>query len=94
MIPVEPVLHEGGKLIKFAEHQPEYVTLPASVDAHGTVMTEWELTAEELDKLCRGGRLRLWIMYTKVNHPTTPEPLTPVMIEVVQGEHDGTVRES
>lgn len=82
MIPVTPVvLHENATLIVFAKDQPSYVQLPASVDGDGTVMTEWELTAEELAILLRGGRIRLWVLYTGV---AKGEPLTPLGIEAVE----------
>lgn len=80
MTPVEPQLHENAKLVIIAKDQPEYIPLPASVDNNGVVMTEWEPTAEELQKLFTGGRIRLWI-YT-YNHP-----LQPVMLDVVGGSN-------
>ena len=79
MIPVEPSLHEGADLIHIAEEQDEYTTLPASVDADGLVMTEWELTEEELMTLTCGGRIRLWIH-------TFGNPLQPVRLETVAPE--------
>ena len=79
MTPVEPTLHEGAKLVMFAKDQPEYLPLPASVDASGCVMTEWEPTAEELDRLLCGGRVRLWIY-------TFGHRLQPVMLDVVDPE--------
>jgi len=80
MTPVEPtVLHEGARLVVFAKDQPEYLPLPASVDASGLVMTEWEPTADELDALLSGGRIRIWL-YT-FNHP-----LQPIQVEVAPPE--------
>jgi len=76
MIPVEPPLHEGADLIQIAEEQDEYMTLPASVDAEGLVMTEWQLTEEELTTLMCGGHIRLWVH-------TFGNPLQPVRIEAV-----------
>lgn len=88
MIPVKPTLHDGAKLVVFAKDQPEYIPLPASIDSSGLVMTEWEPTAEELDKLFTGGRIRLWIH-------TFGNPLQPVRIEVTHPECDfGEARES
>jgi hypothetical protein len=80
MQPVEPALHEGAKLVVFAKDQPQYISLPASVDAGGCVMTEWELTEVELDRLLCGGRIRLWVH-------TFHHPLQPVMLEVVDPEY-------
>ncbi len=74
---VELLKYNG--LIVIAKDQPEYNPLPASVDGNGCVMTEWELTAEELHQLFTGGRIRLWIH-------TFNTPLQPLSIEVVGGE--------
>lgn len=76
MTPVEPTLHDGAQLVIFAKDQPEYDPLPASVDARGVVMTEWEPTAEELDRLLSGGRIRLWVH-------TFRQPLQPLSIDVI-----------
>ncbi len=78
MIPVMPAApHEGGILIIFAKDQPQYMPLPASVDRQGLVMTEWEVTAEELARVLAGGRVRLWIY-------SFGHPLQPVQLEVVE----------
>jgi hypothetical protein len=79
VIPVEPKVHDGATLVKIAESQDEYTTLPALVDKEGVVMTEWELTAEELLCLRCGGRIRLWIH-------TFNNPLQPVNLEAVPPE--------
>lgn len=60
MTPVEPPLFDGARSVVIAKDQPQYEPVPASVDAQGLVLTEWEPTAEELDALLQGGRLRLW----------------------------------
>jgi hypothetical protein len=77
MTPVEPTLHHGAKLVVFAKDQPQYIPLPASVDSDGIVMTEWEPTAEELEMLLSGGRIRLWIY-------TFGQALQPVKVEVTK----------
>jgi len=77
MKPITPALHQNGRLVVFAKDQPEYDPLPASVDAEGLVMTEWELTAEELATIVNGGRIRLWVY-------TFNRALQPVMLEVVE----------
>jgi hypothetical protein len=82
MRPVTPTLHDGAVAITFAKDQPQYQQLPASVDAEGTVMTEWELSAEDLSKLLNGGRLRLWVCFTGVVQDP-PVPLTPLAIEAI-----------
>lgn len=82
MIPVQPkALHAGAMLMVFAKDQPQYIPLPASVDNEGTVMTEWEPTAEELELLFKGGRVRLWLNHTQVE---LGRPLTPITLEVVE----------
>jgi len=79
MTPVEPQRYGGAQLVIFAKDQPEYVPLPAMVSADGVVMTEWEPTADELERLLQGGRLRLWVH-------TFGHPLQPVALEVVEPE--------
>lgn len=79
MTPVEPTIADGATFVVFAKDQPQYLPLPASVDAHGVVMTEWEPTAEELERLFLGGRVRLWIH-------TFHQPLQPVRLEVPELE--------
>jgi hypothetical protein len=90
MTPVEPSLHEGGFLIVFAKDQPQYQPLPASVDLQGTVMTEWEPTAEELQALLTGGRIRLWVLHAFGAHTCpscrheVPHLLSPSRLEVIE----------
>lgn len=80
MTPVAPIAaHEGGTLVIFAKDQPQYAPLPASVSPDGLVMTEWEPTAEELERLFVGGRLRIWLH-------TYGHPLQPINVEVTEPE--------
>jgi len=81
MKPVEPTVHENATLVIFAKDQPPYIPLPASVDANGLVMTEWELSEEEANLLFMGGRIRLWIHGTEVQNG---RPLTPVSLHVIE----------
>lgn len=74
---VMPAPHQNARLVIFAKDQPEYEPLPASLDATGLVMTEWEFSAEDLARVLEGGRIRLWLH-------TNNRPLQPVMIEVVE----------
>ena len=83
MNPVEPKLHPGGQLMIFAKDQEPYTPLPASVDSVGSVITEWEFTAEELQQIMTGGRIRLYILFTSVHNGV---PLSPIKIEVVEPE--------
>ena len=77
--PVEPALAPGFDVVRFAEHQPEYVTLPALVsrDEQRGVVTEWELTLDERGALFAGGRIRITIL-------TFGQPLQPIAVEVVE----------
>lgn len=80
MTPVEPLaIPDGARLVVFAKDQPQYIPLPASVDASGLVMTEWEPTADELEALLTGGRIRIWLH-------TFNQPLQPLSVEVAAPE--------
>jgi hypothetical protein len=80
--PVRPKLHENAHLVTFGRSQPElYFALPASVDDDGCVMTEWELSAEDLARVLDGGRVRLWLMHTGVNKGAK---LTPIRLETIE----------
>lgn len=76
-------LHENAVLQVFAKDQPQYFPLPASVDADGCVMTEWELSAEDLANVVNGGRVRIWLHHTGVQNGT---PLTPMSVETTLPE--------
>jgi hypothetical protein len=70
----------------FAKNQPPYLPLPASVDEAGMVMTEWQPTAADLDRLLCGGRVRLWV-HTHDRDVGSPEhPLPPMSVEVIEPE--------
>ena len=78
MTPVEPLARqEHDRLVVFAKDQPEYFPLPASVNPAGVVMTEWELSAEDLAALLGGGRVRIWLH-------TFNQPLQPISVEVTK----------
>lgn len=75
IIPAAP--HQHAQLVNFALNQASYAVLPASVDPGGVVMTEWQLSAEDLARVLEDGRVRLWIY-------TFGQPLQPVLLEVVE----------
>lgn len=77
MKPIAPTPHAGAAPLVFAVNQPEYDPVPAAMDMTGLVLTEWELSAEDLAKVLNGGRVRLWIW-------TFRHPLQPVRLEVVE----------
>jgi len=55
------------------------------MDDQGLIMTEWQLSAEELQMLFCGGHIRLWTY-------TFNTPFQPVTLDVV--EPDDVVEES
>lgn len=80
MKPIEPIecpMDDEHNFVRvvFAENQPQYQPLPAIKTMDGRVITEWELTAEELAQIMESGRLRLTIL-------TFGQPLQPVKLEV------------
>lgn len=84
MIPVTPeTVPEGTTLVVFGQNQTDadgrllYHGLPGVVTRHenfAVVVTEWEPSAEELDRICRGGRIRVALMMFS-------EGLTPLKVE-------------
>ena len=76
MIPVHPTEREGARLVLFGvNQQDDYFPLIASVDDDGVVMTEWLPSAEELQLLASGCRVRMWVH-------TGGDPLQPVSLQV------------
>jgi hypothetical protein len=87
MTPVEPGCYDGHRRVLFAKDQAEtYLPLPASIDPEGAVLTEWEPTAEELQRLLCGGRIRVWV-HTFDRHIGEPgHPLQPISLEALEPE--------
>jgi hypothetical protein len=84
MIPIEPRLtYPAAERLTFARHQPSYLALPALVKPDGTVITEWQLTEEELLMLLEGGTIQLTLLYTGVT-ASPPQPLTPIKLDVLE----------
>jgi hypothetical protein len=80
---IVPIVSDEATLVIFGSDQPEqYFPLPAAVYSNGTVMTEWELSAEDLARALNGGRIRLWLLHTGI---LRGRKLTPLAIEVVEG---------
>jgi hypothetical protein len=77
MIPVTPAEIPDTRLVVFAKDQPQYLPLPVRIAVDGTVVTEWEPTAEELALLVNGGRVRLTVL-------TFNNPLQPVRLDVTK----------
>jgi len=84
MNPIHPDIPtdaKGGlKKITFGRGQPEYIELPAFVDGQGTITTEWEFTAEELEVILNGGKLRLTQLYTPIHQGIR---YSPVRMEII-----------
>jgi len=83
MTVVEPdKMHSGGSLAMVIYDVRTQELLPASVAADGTVMSEWELTEDEQERLFSGGRLRLWL---RLPIPVTKGAI-PIGIEALEPE--------
>lgn len=59
----------------YAEHQPEYLPLPAHRDEKGIVTTCWELSFEELAEICLTKKIYLQTL-------TFCKPYQPVKMTV------------
>lgn len=85
MQPVKPaVAHDGARFVEFGANQPQYDPLPAYVDPQGVVLTEWELSAEDLAHLLDGGRLRLWIITGESVPMQSADPTRPDRVHLLQ----------
>jgi len=60
--------------VVYAEHQKEYVPLPALRDPEGKVLTCWRLSWRERFKLLLTGRL--WVLMLTFGGP--PQPILPL----------------
>jgi hypothetical protein len=69
------LLPEGTREVKFAEHQPEYETLPALVTPDGRLACQWTPTPGEIELLNRGVPVTLVVW-------TFNRPLQPVSLMV------------
>lgn len=84
MNPVQPSLHvDGARFVVFGASQEDYIPLTASVDIDGTVVTEWELTTEESQRLLCGGRIRLMVATMDSDIGAPGHGLQPVRIDVM-----------
>jgi hypothetical protein len=70
-----PTNFEGQNVV-YAEDQPEYLPLPALQlgDEHGSVITCWEMTDEELQEVIKNKKIYLSVM-------TFNQPLQPVSVQ-------------
>lgn len=74
------LLPERCSDIKIAEHQNEYLTLPATVTPDGKIITQWELDSNDLALLNNGVPLTLVIL-TGIR-PPQPLTMNPIMLAV------------
>lgn len=80
MDPIQPkretfLLPDGTVEANYAEHQPEYITLPSLRTPDGRVISQWQPTRDELDAINRGQPITL------VSH-TFNQPLQPIILIV------------
>lgn len=80
MIPIEPkpelfLLPPNTETVKYAEHQPEYVTLPSLRTPDGRVVSQWRLEPNDLELLKNGVPVTL-VLYTY------GQPLQPIVLAV------------
>lgn len=76
-----PVKFDGFNVV-FAENQTEYKPLPAFKDENGNVVTCWELSHEDFEKLVETKRIYLSVM--TFNNPLQPVFLTANIDEVLE----------
>jgi hypothetical protein len=73
-----------GQTCTFAEHQPEYIPLPAyrvKDDPKGEVVSCWHLSFRERLRLLFTGRL--WVSLLTFNQPLTPSYFTTKKEELI-----------
>jgi hypothetical protein len=84
--PVSPVVpgHNFTE-VDFAENQPEYLPLPAIVNPDGNVITRWQLSEEERQRVAETGEL--WLLTLTFKQPLQPMFLTGLS-PTVEGEQE------
>lgn len=71
---MKPIEFPGTNIV-FGKHQPEYNHLPAILLQDGTVITCWELTDEEIDKLKETKKLYL----KQLTFNNSLQPIAPMV---------------
>jgi hypothetical protein len=69
------LLPAGTRRVNYAEHQPEYLTLPSLVTPDGKVVSQWLPDANDLALLNNGVAVTL-VLYT------FNQPLQPIFLAV------------
>jgi hypothetical protein len=87
---MKPVKFKGAN-VTFAEDQPEYKPLPAFKDGQGNVVTCWEVSNEDFEKLVETRRIYLSIK--TFNNPLQPVFLSADVNEVLifENEENGSI---
>jgi hypothetical protein len=62
MLPRDPEKPYGADLVRIAENQPEFLTLPARYTRDGEVYTMWEFTDAEKEAIANGARLHIRVL--------------------------------
>lgn len=77
---MQPLNFEGANVV-FAANQPEYIPLPAEYRGgkSGEILTCWELTPQELEKIQETGKIWLGVL-------TFGQPLQPLLLSVEKPE--------
>lgn len=86
---ITPVVeYAGSKLVLIAEHQAEFVTLPALIFDDGRVLIEWAFTKEERAAIARGENLHHWIWRSpRCGKCGESHYFEPVMLQVTEDLH-------
>lgn len=66
---MKPIEFEGVN-VTYAKDQPEYLPLPAQRINNNTILTCWELTDEEIEKMI--DTKKIWIGIMTFNKPLQP----------------------
>ena len=78
---MKPIKFEGHNVV-YAENQPEYNPLPAFKAENGTIVTCWELTNEDFERIVETRRIYLSVM--TFNNPLQPVHLTTDVDELLE----------
>lgn len=70
---MKPIEFKESNVI-YGKEQPEYLPLPAFKDNDGTVITSWQLSPEEIEKVRQTGCI--WLAVRTFNEPMQPLFLT------------------
>lgn len=81
---MKPIKFEQQNVV-YAENQEQYIPLPANKNESGDVITCWELSKEEIQKINETGKL--WIAVKTFNNP-----LQPIFCTVLQEDLFQTVK--